>query len=298
MKTLLIINPKSGKGAAKKIVPKLEKFFEKNYIDLDVYFTKKEMDGSRKAKAVCKSKKYDVIIASGGDGTMNEVLNGIAGSGMKKKPLFGMIPLGTENVLAQEMKIPFNHLKAAKVIVEGILTEKTKKIDLGNANGRFFVLMTGIGFDAHVASKLEPFLKKILGRAVYPLTAWNELFKYKHSDMDIVVDKKIKTRGSYVVVGNTKFYGAGMKITPNADISDGFLDVCIFKGNDVFKFIKFVAGVFAEKHIDTADIEYHKAKEVSIKSKDKVLCHVDCEVMGTTPVKVKVYPGIVEMIVP
>jgi len=89
-----------------------------------------------------------------------------------------------------------------------------------------------------------------------------------------------------------------LRITPKANISDGFVDACIFKGKDVFSFLKFIGGTFTKGHIDTEDIEYYKAKEVMIKSKDRVLCHVDCEVIGTTPVKIKVCPGIVEMIVP
>jgi len=102
--------------------------------------------------------------------------------------------LGTENVLAQETNIPFDHIKAAKVIIDGLSSDSTIMIDLGKANDRYFVLMAGIGFDAHVASKLQPFLKKILGRAVYPVTAWNELFKYKSSELDVIVDGKIRQK--------------------------------------------------------------------------------------------------------
>ncbi|PIN86308.1 hypothetical protein COV19_05880 [Candidatus Woesearchaeota archaeon CG10_big_fil_rev_8_21_14_0_10_44_13] len=295
MKILIIANPKSGKGAAKKVMPRLKNFFEKNYAELDVYLTKKQNDATAKAKGAARSGRYDIIAACGGDGTVNEVLNGMVMAGKKgKKVRFGVIPLGTENVLAQETGIPFDTLSAARVILEG----KTINIDLGNANGRYFVLMAGIGFDAHVASKLKPFVKKIIGRAVYPITAWNELLKYKHSELDITIDRKIKTKGTYIVVGNIKNYGAGLKITPKASISDGFVDACIFKGKDVFSFLEFIGGTFTKKHMDLSTIEYHKAKEVVVRSKDKVLCHVDCEVIGTTPVRIKACPGIVKMIVP
>lgn len=295
MKVLLIANPKSGRGIAKRIIPKLKKFFEKHSAKAEVYMTRRQHDATAKAKRAAKSGKHDVVIACGGDGTVNEVLNGIAGVGKKSRRVkFGVIPLGTENVLAQETGIPFNQLAAARIILKG----KTKNIDLGNANGRYFVLMAGIGFDAHVASKLQPFLKKILGRAVYPITAWNELFKYRHSELDITIDRKMKIKGSFIVVGNIKNYGAGLRITPRANISDGFVDACIFKGRDVFSFLEFIGGTFTKKHMDLSTIEYHKAKEVIVKSKDKVLCHVDCEVIGTTPVKIKACHGIVRMIVP
>lgn len=292
---LIIANPKSGRGAAKNVIPKLKDFFWKNRVKADFYSTKKPKDAIKKARDAAKSGKYEIIIACGGDGTVNEVLNGMMAAGKNGRySNFGVIPLGTENVLAQETGVPFNPIKAAGIILKG----KTKKIDLGMANRRYFVLMTGIGYDAHVVSKIKPAIKNIMGRSVYPLAAVKQLFNYRNFDLDVIIDRKIRTNGSFVVVGNIKLYGANLKITPKARIDDGFLDVCIFKGKDVFSFVKFALGAFAERHIDTSGIEYYKAKEVQIKSKEKVLYHVDCEIDGTTPVRIKACPSVIRMIVP
>lgn len=294
MRMLIIANPLSGKGAAKRVMPKVKDFFNKNYIETDIYFTKGQNDATIAAKNAMKSGRYDIMVASGGDGTVNEVVNGIVGVGQKKKVKFGIIPLGTENVLAQETGIPFDPIKASSVI----MGMKSRKMDVGRANGRYFVLMAGIGFDAHVATKVEPLLKKLIGSAAYQLTAWNELFNYKHSELEITIDGHKRVKGSYVVIGNTKLYGAKLKITHLANIYDGLLDVCIFKGKDVFSFIRFALGAMTRQHLRLGDIEYHKAKNVLIKSRPKALCHVDCEVIGTTPINIEVVPKAIDLIVP
>jgi YegS/Rv2252/BmrU family lipid kinase len=307
MKILIIANPMSGKGAAKKIMPKLKDFFDKNYIKAEFYMTKKQKDAIDIAKKAAKSGRYDVIVASGGDGTVNEVINGIMLSGRSNKQKFAIIPLGTENVLCQETGIPFDSFEAAKLIVKG----KTMKMDIGMVNSgnsksekRYFVLMAGIGFDAHVATKVQPLLKRMIGSAAYSFAAWNELFKYKHSDITVDIaglggKKKKKTvKGSFVVVGNTKLYGAMLKIAATANITDGLLDVCIFKGKDIVSFMRYALGTLTARHIQFSDIEYHKAKKVKVSSSPKVLCHVDCEVIGNTPIEVSVVPKAIKLIVP
>ncbi|MFO8015979.1 MAG: diacylglycerol kinase family lipid kinase [Candidatus Woesearchaeota archaeon] len=292
MDALIISNPSSGRGAAGKKLPKIQNMLEKEGIHVEVYTTRKKGDAIRKAKKASSSGAYDMMIASGGDGTINEVINGIAASG-NTEIKFGVIPMGTENVLAHEMGIPLNLVKAAKIIIGG----NTRKIDLGLANKRYFVLMAGIGFDAHVASRVEPLLKRLIGSAAYPITAWNELFRYDHSKISVRVDKKRSVKGCFVVVGNTKLYGARLRMAPDADISDGRLDVCIFKGDNILSFLRYALGMITSRHINFSDIEYIQAREISITAEPAALCHVDCEVIGTTPVNIRVVPKAVKMIV-
>lgn len=294
MKILIIANPMSGKGAARRVLPRLRDFFEKNYVNGNFYMTKKQKDAIGIAKKAAKSGKYDIIAASGGDGTVNEVINGIMLSGKSRKQKFAIIPLGTENVLCQETGIPFDSFKAARLIVEG----KTMKIDIGRAGKRYFVLMAGIGFDAHVATKVQPLLKKMIGSAAYSFAAWNELFNYKHSDITVRIDGKKTVKGSFVVIGNTKLYGAKLRIAAHASISDGLLDVCIFKGKDLMSFFRYALGTLTAQHTRFSDIEYLKAKKIRISSRPKVLCHVDCEVIGKTPIEVSVVPKAINLIVP
>lgn len=284
-KIFLIVNPTSGGGKAKKAIPKIKKFFEKKNLLVKVYETKKPKDAIKASKKA--RKKYAVVVAMGGDGTINEVANGLANS----KARFGIIPFGTENVLAKEFKIPFAPIKAAELIIKG----KAKKLDLGKAKNRHFVMMAGIGFDAHVASKVRPVLKKLTGSVAYPITALRELLKYKPSEIIVKVDGR-KYKGYFVIVGNTRYYGGKLEVTPLAKADDGFLDVCILKRKEVYELLKVILGIVTKKHLTLKQIAYYKGKKIRIESKKPVLIHVDCELIGTTPVNIEICPKALNLI--
>jgi len=218
------------------------------------------------------------------------VVNGLA----KSKTALGIIPSGTENVLAQELKIPRNNfLKAAKVILKG----KKKRIDLGKVKNKYFVFVCGVGFDAHVAKKVDPFIKKILGATAYPLTALKEIFKYKPAHITLEANGKVYG-GTFVIVGNTKLYGARLFFTPKAKIDDGLLDFCIMKNTDLFSVLKYGLGAKIGQVDKFADAEYVQAKEAVIKADRPVLIHTDAESVGKTPVKIKVVPLALDVLVP
>ena len=286
MKRLLIINPRAGKY--KKIREDIEKIFSKT--DLTIKETKKKLHARELAKKAVG--KYDVVIVAGGDGTINEVINGIAGTKVK----VGIIPNGTENVIAQELGIPKDHKKAAKVVLKG----KTKTYDLGKANGRYFMMMTGIGLDAKAAKNVDnrPVLKKMLGRGMYHVTAIQTYLTDKPSKLKIWLDDQILPRwGYYAIVGNIKLYGGNLKLTPIARPDDGYLDICIFKNKDIFSMMKyFVGATYKNKIIEMPSIEYFRVKKIKIESEKKVLAHTDAEIIGTTPVEIEAIPKSIKII--
>jgi YegS/Rv2252/BmrU family lipid kinase len=212
MKIKLIVNSKAGSyknKIASLLLPKIVKKLKKSGITVDLFFTKKKNDAFKEAKV---SLNYDAIVASGGDGTINEVVNGIGTSGI---PL-GIIPLGTVNLLPKELKIPQNPLKACETIIKG----NVKKIDLGKAGEHYFTLMAGIGFDAEVINNMVPKVKRILGGGAYFFSGIKMLTEYKPTLMSVKIEDTIERMGYFIVVSNAKRY---------ADITDGLLDVCIFR---------------------------------------------------------------------
>lgn len=287
MKALLIINPISGDKKAKEKIETVRQLLKKSGFKLDVYVTKAPKDAMRVAKAA--TKKYHVVIAAGGDGTINEVANGLAYS----KTKLGIVPLGTENVLAKELKMPSEPKKIAKIIAKG----KTKVIDLGKAKNRYFVFVTGIGFDASTASKVKPFIKKLFGSKAYHLTGLKELFVYEPIEITVKT-KNNSYKGYWVIISNTKLYGGSVKVTPKAKIDDGKLDVCILKYKHRLSPFKYFIAATAGKHLKLKGVNYFKAKEIYLKSEKPVLAHVDCELIGTTPLKVSVCPKALKVIVP
>ncbi len=283
---LLIYNPHACSGKTITYLPEILDCFKQRGLGVDVHETATPGDATRIAE---KATAYAVIVAAGGDGTINEVINGILTQKNKKKPAFGILPMGTENVLAQELRIPLDPVTACERIVQG----NTRTVDLGRAksNGkkRYFIITAGVGFDAHVAHSINPGLKKLLGSTAYVLTGLKELFWYTPAHLRVTMNGT-ECRGSFVIVGNAKLYGGRTMLTHKADMGDGLLDVCILQSKDIFNFIKFLFGVVIRQHDYFEDVVYAQVKKVRIASDRPVLAHIDCEILGTTPVDIEVCP--------
>lgn len=289
MNILLITNPSAGKGKAEAYLPKLKSFFLRNCSKLDIYKTKQRGDAFKKAKK-CAG-KYDTIIAVGGDGTVNEVVNGIA----KSKSKLGIIPIGTTNVFARQMDIPSNPIEACKVI----LKNRVRRVDLGKVNNQYFLLMAGVGFDASALNKVEPFFKKIIGIGAYSIAVLEELIRHNPPLLKITYEGRT-TEGYFVVIGNIKSYGLKFfQVTPYAEMDDGFLDVCVFKDKlDLINFLKYISEITIKQHTTSPDVVYFKAKKIKIDSKEKALVQVDGDVICRTPVAISIVPKSISIICP
>ncbi len=291
MKTKLIANPAAGQGRAEKLLPPIIQRLKGMGYSVEIAYTSKEQNGIRLAKEAVEQ-KYELIIAGGGDGTLNEVINGVVGS----SAIIGVIPLGTVNVFCQETGIGLDSLSACDVIEKG----EIRKIDLGLAGSRYFVLCAGVGFDAHVISELEPQFKRIMGALAYPISGIKSLFSWKPTKMFIQIDNQpLKRKGFLVVIGNISSYaGPGISVTPLANLDDGWLDVCIFKKRSILDIIRYTLGVIFRQHTEFEDIEYFKAKEIKIEAERPVLVHTDCEVIGAVPMEFSIATKILPVILP
>lgn len=289
MKISLIINPAAGQRRIQKHLSEIQTRLEAAGFSLTIYLTEKE--GQAKELALCATEEgSQAVIAVGGDGTVSEVINGIA----EKKVKFGLIPAGTADVFAHEMEIPTHRfLKACDIIIQG----KTKKIDLGKANGRYFVLMVGVGFDAQVISEVRPEIKRLLKDAAYPLTGIKTLLTYKPSLIRVELDSRV-IQGYFVVIGNARYYAGRFSVAKEAQINDGLLDVCIFTGKTAASFVKYVKNVIVGTHLKLSDVKYCRAKKIAVTSDEPVFVQADGEVIGKTPMKLLVLPQALEVLVP
>jgi len=287
MKALIIQNPMAGRNKEFDEYALYE--FKKNGLETEVKKTKAVGDGINLAKSAIG--KYDIVIAAGGDGTVNEVINGIAGKNIK----LGILPLGTENSVSKELGIPQNLKRAAKIITHG----KTVKFDLGslkNQKGtRYFALVAGVGFDAAIAEQITQHLKKMLHGAAYILEGLKEVIEYKKHKIIVNIDDKEEIEGYFAIVGNVKYYGMGLEMTPEADPTSGKLDLIVFKKENIFEMLEY--GIHAILHdIDKfKDVEYRKFEKAVIDSAGDVLVHADCELAGKTPVTFKVHKDAIEV---
>jgi YegS/Rv2252/BmrU family lipid kinase len=218
---------------------------------------------------------FNTIVAAGGDGTINEVVNGIAGESVT----LGILPLGTVNVLAMELGIPFDLVKAWKIIRAG----HTRLIDEASANGHRFVQMAGIGLDAQIVERNDRAVKQVLGPLSYLLTA-TQVAAEKPPRLKVLRPGHAAVDGSFVLVGNGRLYGGPFQLFKEADIQDGLLDIYVFKYMNYLHLIRYFRGTLFGSLASFSDVEYFQARSVRVEANRHVPLEADGELAGHAPV--------------
>ena len=231
MRWMIIVNPVSGGGRHLPLLKKALKYFRKKGDEVVVHQTSGPGEGTEVARD--RGRGFDAVVAAGGDGTIHEVIGGLAGTGV---PL-GILPWGTGNVFAKEMGLPRRVKALCKVIRKG----HTVDLDLGLADGRPFLLMASVGLDAYALLQMSRGRsKKIWGMVAYALAGMAALVRYRHPPIEVVLDDGTRDRGSFLLVSNTRLYGAFFVFHPHADPTDGLLDVFLFRDSGRWKFLGLV----------------------------------------------------------
>ena len=225
-------------------------------------------------------KKFDIIVAAGGDGTINEIING-----MDDKTSLGIIPLGTANIGAYEANINKNPSKVAEIILSG----KIKKIHIQEANNRKFFLMTGVGYDASVVETVQSnlLLKKILGKLLFFIISIAKLIYFKKYELKILANNKIYL-ANWVIVTNAKHYGGSFQLTKDTDIFEKRLITYLFINLSRFDVIKNLFKIIKKRNLE----ENNKvikiiSDDIFINSKSKVPIQCDGEFIGNLPLQIK-----------
>jgi YegS/Rv2252/BmrU family lipid kinase len=230
----------------------------------------------------------ETIIVGGGDGTVNEVINGVAGT----ETVVGVLPLGTANDFARNMGI-----RDIDSAFEVIKRRRTKKIDLIRVNNdKFFGSTACLGFDAEVAAFarrrwLSPFLMHVLGGV------W-KFFFYKSKMVELRFNGQKSFRDIFLVAfGNVKSYARGMMINPGAEFDDGFLDICVVARMPRWKILSVFPSVYKGTHVTHNRISQHRAAAVFAQSADPMDLYADGDFMASTPVRLEVAPKYLEVMV-
>lgn len=286
---LFIVNPISGVGKQKGIEQLIARELDQSKYSYRIVYT----EGSGHAVTLCREAALsgtDVVVAIGGDGTVNETATGIVGT----ETALGIIPTGSGNGLSRHLKIPMNIKKAIGIINQG----KIKKIDTATINDTFFVNIAGVGFDASVAKKFA--LSERRGFSTYLQITSNTYKDYKPRKYTLAIDGETITRRALLVsFANSNQWGNNITINPGARLDDGYIDVCIVQKVPFWKTI-FVAPLLFLKRFDrTSYVEIIRAKEVQlIRKKGKsVQVDGDPKKMGKE-LNVKILPLSLSVIVP
>jgi len=322
MQAELIYNPSGGQVIVRHELDDVVAFLNHSGWSITLRETSKPLEATELARhAVNRGAK--VVIAAGGDGTINEVANGLVNTDVA----LGVLPVGTTNTWALQMGIPtlnpmlpgiqavkliaaleeriarplptsYYHkvlLNAARVLVEG----NTVAVDMGELSGRHFLMWAGMGFDAAIAQSIPLREKKALGSWAYVFPTIESIHKYSGTDVCLNLDGKVvKVSTPFIVVSNIQLYGGMMAIGAKACLNDAKLDVCIFKGGGFFTFVQHAMNVLAHRHLQDPKVEYYQCREIVIESARSLPVHIDGEPFATTPVAIHTVPLSLKVIVP
>jgi diacylglycerol kinase (ATP) len=288
---ILICNP-AAKGMSKTKIERARRLLEQKDYRVELLLTKQRGEAEQLAKDATKRAPL-VIIAAGGDGTFNEVANGIAGSEIP----MAILPLGTTNVLAKELGIP----DSVEGALEVALKKTPKTISLGRIAiicdsspvSRYFILMAGIGFDGETVFGINETFKKISGKGAYLYSGVNTLLRFAPDELAVTVDGKTYTAFS-VIVGNASKYGGNFRVTPDARLIDPILDVCLFKGEKRIDTLRYILGIVTGSHLKFDDVEYLKARQIAIKGRAHI--QLDGDYFGMTPAEISIVPSALRLI--
>ncbi len=237
------------------------------------------------------SQGYDYAIAAGGDGTVNEVMNGL----LHTNTALGTLPIGTVNIWAREMGLPMDIVGAAKQLLEA----RVRSVDVGMAGDRAFLLMAGVGFDAAVTQSVDAKEKKRFGAIAYIKQAFQVAWKFQGVRTLLRIDgKRVRGRILMLVIGNSQLYGGVVKFTAHAIVDDGLLDVCVIKGRSMLTAPLRLFSVFTRNYNRDPKVAYFKASRVEIQGKKRLPIQVDGDFIGKTPMRFEILPGALRVMVP
>src|SRR3954470_10457113 len=291
-KTCIILNPSAGKARdLDDIVARMARL-----PNAEIRLTNKPGSAARFAKTALR-KGRELIVAAGGDGTLNEVVNGIGENSGKVR--VGLIPLGTGNDFGRSIGVPPDVDDAIDLIRAG----KTRAVDLVRVTSdevRYFVNVSAGGFSGLVNEKLTPEMKKSWGPLAYLRSAAAALPELRAYRTTLALDnaESITMELYNVVVANGRYVGAGRLIAPGASIDDGLLDVVLIPQRPASELALLVAQIALGTHLSSAAVIHRRAKKLTVNSKPGMWFNVDGELVGNEPATFEIVPRALRFIAP
>ncbi len=295
----LICNPTAGRGRAGKLLPEVCAFLQSQGIETDVALTKAAREATTLA-AEAVATGFPLVIAMGGDGTVQEVGEGLvqgrpSANGQADATRLGVIPVGTGNDFAKMLAATTDWRTACSRIAKG----KPRRIDVGRINERIFLNNVGIGFDAQVGIEAQK-IRWLRGQAVYlAALARNLLLSYRTPQVHLCLDEiEVKQTITLLTIGNGRCSGGGFWLTPHAEVDDGMFDICLVRGLSKLQILGFVPSAMRGTHITAEPVRMSRARRLTINSAEPLPVHADGEILYTDAhqLTVELLPAMLEVI--
>ncbi|HEX2868017.1 MAG TPA: diacylglycerol kinase family protein [Ignavibacteriales bacterium] len=289
-KTLFIINPEAGKGTGRKILPRISRILSGHSKCTEIVQTERAGHATELVKLYRKD--FKKICVAGGDGTLNEIVNGLDGAAPEN--ILGVIPIGSGNDFARTAGMSKDIEKSLKIILEdhtirevdtGYLKYKENKTE--GPYIRKFLNSAGIGFDAIVSDQIKK-NRYFKGLPLYISAVVQALFMYQVMDVKAELDGSlIEGRKLLIAISNGKTYGGGLKVNPGAEVDDGYLDACLIANLPIWQIVRDFQKLVRGKHATIPGIEIIRFKCGKVKTVLPVYIHTDGEVISRSVTEVE-----------
>ena len=288
--TLVIVNPAAHNIPSRKRLDEADRWLRSQGWRVEW----RETEGPGQATelaAAAAARELPLLFIVGGDGTLNEAVNGLAGS----ETALAAVRAGTVGIWVKELGIPKKPVEAVKAAVEG----ERRRIDLGRAGERYFLLMAGYGLDGAIARQVRLGLKSRLGAATYAIVAIREAFRYRSSALRLRFDgNEHQADVLMLVAGNTRNYAGLVEITREARVDDGLLDVCVYQGKGTLDIILHVLRTLLRRHQRSGKVLYRKVRRLELAWEEPLPVQLDGDAFAESPTRVEVVPSALWVAVP
>ncbi|WP_127588607.1 diacylglycerol kinase [Paenibacillus koleovorans] len=281
----LIYNPTSGREEMKKKLHDILHRLERGGLETSTHATSGEGDATL-AAAEAVERGFDLIIAAGGDGTLYEVINGMAEK--KNRPPLGILPMGTTNDFARALGIPRNWEFACDLILQ----QHTMTIDVGKMNSRYFINIAGGGSMTELTYEVPSKLKTMIGQLAYYIKGLEKLPRFRPVELSFRSEElTMHEEVMMFLICNSNSVGGFERLAPDASMSDGLLDVLILRRCNLAEFIRIVSAALRGEHLNDDHVVHFKTRRLEITSTDYVQMNLDGEFGGTLPSVFSVLPN-------
>jgi YegS/Rv2252/BmrU family lipid kinase len=299
-KALLIYNPAAGPWEKRHLLKRLSSYL-KNQASwtIDVVETKQPGDATRFSEDAAQ-RDLEMVIVAGGDGTVNEVANGLVGS----DTALAIAPVGTGNILAHQLQMPVLSVAPPFHVAEvgnALLESRYQRVDVGKVGDRHFVCWAGIGLDAEIAAQMEPRPRytKRLRALPYIIAAFSVAFEFRGVRTRVQLEERsFNTRALLVLVSNIQLYAVFFKLARHACMDDGIFDVFVFKGLGFGYVLRHLLHISSGRYLRDPAVVQALARHVQIETSPEIAMHVDGEPYETTPAAISLLPGALRLVVP
>lgn len=287
---IIIMNPTSGQGAARERIGDIENVLHQRGIEYRIREAQSPAEATRFASEAA-SEKAEGIITIGGDGTLFQVINGVAGSDI---PVL-FVACGTGNDFVRSLKLPSDPVEALKLQLDSPL----RKIDIGKMNDIHFLNISGTGFDVDVLRYAEKYKQKYAGLTAYLRALVDAMKFYKPTTAMVSMDGRPEEKMSFALisVGNGRYFGGGMKAVPDALVDDGLFDVVIVKPVKRYSIPFLLAFYISGKHILLKYGKLYRCKTLTIR-RDNMTINLDGELMDADFARFELLPGVLSVRLP